>query len=158
MCTFRRFIDLIIFVGSISQFVLELFKIYLLSNIFLNHADSQNCILIIWITFQVQYHELFEYEPPRRSVIPFMTHHKHHGRSLQVNPCFNPNSCLNPRFNPNTNPDLNRHLNINLDSTSNTYLLTQSSYVIATLGIQTLLLSYTNLIFKSYSNYIQSVF
>ena len=36
------------------------------------------------INFQVQYHELFEYEPPRRSVIPFMTHHKHHGRSLQV--------------------------------------------------------------------------
>ena len=115
---------------------------------FIDHADSQNRILIVWIIFQVQYHELFEYEPPRRSVIPFMTHHKHHGRSLQVNPCFN----------PNTNPDLNRHLNINLDSTSNTYLLTQSSYVIATLGIQTLLLSYTNLIFKSYSNYIQSVF
>jgi hypothetical protein len=91
-----------------------------------------------------------------------MTHHKHHGRSLQVNPRFNHNfsPCLilHPRFNPNTNPNLNRHLNMYLDSTSNTYLLAQSSYVIATLGIQTLLLSYTNLIFKSYSNYIQSVF
>ena len=34
--------------------------------------------------FQVQYHDLFEFEPPRRSVIPFMSHHRHHGRSLQV--------------------------------------------------------------------------
>lgn len=32
---------------------------------------------------QVEYHELFEFEPPRRSAIPFVNHHRHHGRTLQ---------------------------------------------------------------------------